>query len=487
MVRRVGASRIRSEPSRVARREDDELGVLLDRFNEMLARIEDHDALLEVHAQLRARVQVLQQSNAEHERTRAELVRAKEAAEAASRAKSAFLADMSHDLRTPLNVIIGYSALLREDTEGLDLASAAPDLARIETAGKHLLALITDILDLSKIEAGKMLLHPERCLLRQLLQDVVASVQPAIDERENVLEVDGLDHVGEATIDATRLKQILVTLLTNAARFTERGRIRLHARREEAGPAACVHFRVSDTGIGMNEEQRCRIFNEFIQADASTTPRVGGPGLDLAIARQLCRLMGGQIRAQSEPGRGSTFEVRIPVAPPEPGMAPVTAISSQGPSPSARPQVLLVDEDSAIADLLRRSLRKSGFQVTWAQTVAEGIRLMDAIRPEAVVLDIVLPSGDGYQLLERASSKPQWRDIPVIVLTILDDCAHAQASGAFDVIAKPVHSQVASQLDAALKRALAVKADGQGTGSAASSGGSVSYVERRRSTREHTG
>jgi signal transduction histidine kinase/ActR/RegA family two-component response regulator len=470
MVRKEVEVSIRGDLARIARRTDDELGMLVDRFNEMLANVAERDAAwLEANARLKARVRTLQLSLEDHERTMAELVCAKEAAESASRAKSAFLANMSHELRTPLNAIIGYSALLQEDAEGLNLAEAAPDLVKIETAGKHLLTLITDVLDLSKIEAGTMLLHPEPCRLRPLLQEAIATVRPSIEARGNVLDVDGLDEVGEATIDATRVKQILVTLLTNAAKFTEGGHVRLQAGRDGTGSDAWVTLSVSDTGIGMTDEQRQRLFHEFVQTDGAAAPRVGGPGLGLAISRQLCRLMGGQMKAQSEPGQGSRIEVRIPVAPSSPGQGSTAGSKAQSRRPTAGPRVLLVDDDPAIADLLRRYLRKSGFDVVWAQTVAEGMGLMDAIHPEAIVLDIVLPDGDGYELLRRAKSEPRWRDVPIIVLTIVDDRTRAMASGAFDVIAKPVHSQAASRLEAVLRHALAVETEDSGTGQAPAS------------------
>ena len=301
---------------RVARDRDDEIGILYQRFNEMLHQIQERDAELkaahdDLEERVRERTRELRWEIAERRRTEEQLVLAKEAAETASRAKSTFLANMSHELRTPLNAIIGYSEMLREDAESLGSVSARDDLERIERSGKHLLALITDVLDISKIEAGRMTLCLEEFDLAALVQEVASTAQALAERNGNRLETVPVEGLGSMHTDETRLRQVLLNLLSNAAKFTENGVIRFEAWREP-GSDGCVRFSVADTGIGMSPDQVDALFREFVQGDASTTRRYGGTGLGLAISRQLCRLMGGDIAVLSEAGKGSTFTVRLP-------------------------------------------------------------------------------------------------------------------------------------------------------------------------------
>ena len=228
----------------------------------------------------------------------------------ASRHKSQFLANMSHELRTPLNAIIGYSEMLQEEAEDLDEQAFLPDLQRINAAGKHLLGLINDILDLSKIEAGRMDLYVEDFEVGRMVQDVQAIVQPLVEKNENRLVVECPEDVGDMQADQTKVRQTLFNLLSNAAKFTEHGTISLTVARESD---EWLTFAVADTGIGMTEAQLGKLFEAFTQAEASTRSRYGGTGLGLAISRHFCRLMGGDLTVQSEYGRGSTFTVRLPV------------------------------------------------------------------------------------------------------------------------------------------------------------------------------
>jgi signal transduction histidine kinase/DNA-binding response OmpR family regulator/HAMP domain-containing protein len=360
--------------------------------------------------------------------------------EIASQHKSQFLANMSHELRTPLNAIIGYSEMLQEEAEELGQADFLPDIQKINAAGKHLLALINDILDLSKIEAGKMDLFLETFDIAPMLRDVVITITPLVEENANTLAVHYAADLGAMRADLTKVRQALFNLLSNACKFTERGTVTLAATREAEEGVDWLTFRVSDTGIGMTPEQRGKLFQTFTQADASTTRQYGGTGLGLAITRHFCHMMGGDISVESALGQGSTFTIRLPTEVTDPKAAPALQAETATASvlPRGVPTVLVIDDDPTVHDLMQRFLSKEGLRVVAAASGAEGLRLAKALRPTAITLDVLMPGMDGWTVLTGLKGDAGLADIPVIMLTIVDDKRMGYALGVADYLTKPI-------------------------------------------------
>ena len=351
----------------------------------------------------------------------------------ANRHKSEFLASMSHELRTPLNAIIGYSEMLQEEAADLGQDAFGPDLRKINAAGKHLLELINSVLDLSKIEAGRMDLYLETFDVPSLVADITAVIQPLADKNGNRLEARCAPDVREMRADLTKVRQALFNLLSNACKFTERGTVSLAVRLEPADGEPCIVFDVSDTGIGMTEEQVGRLFQEFSQAEASTTRRYGGTGLGLALSRRLCRLMGGDVTVASEPGHGSTFTIRLPLAVAEPAAEP-PAVAERG----GAGLILVIDDDAGVRDVIGRLLVKDGFRVATANGGDEGLRLARELRPDAITLDVLMPGLDGWAVLSALKADAATAAIPVVILTMLDDRSLGYALGAADYLVKPI-------------------------------------------------
>jgi len=377
-----------------------------------------------------------------------------EAAESANRAKSTFLANMSHELRTPLNAIIGYSEMLQEEAEELGSCESVSDLEKICCAGKHLLSLIDDILDISKIEAGRMDLYLETFDIHSLIESAVATARPLVEKNGNTLEVYCPDNLDTMHADMTKVRQVLLNLLSNAAKFTQNGRIAIGVERikneqlkmknqEESSQilisnSEFLSFRVADTGIGMTQEQLQQVFQPFTQADASTTRKYGGTGLGLAISQRFCQMMGGSIEVSSTLGSGTTFTVLLPKAIKHPEIPNKVRDSTNPPDAPAVGTVLVVDDDPISRDLIQRALSRQGLHVEVAGGGEQALRLAKQLRPDAITLDVIMPGMDGWAVLSALKADPDLAEIPVILLSFVGNKSLGFALGASDYLTKPV-------------------------------------------------
>ena len=366
---------------------------------------------------------------------------AKEAAEEASEAKSSFLANMSHELRTPLNAVLGYSELMLETAESEGREEDAADLGRIHTSGKHLLALINNVLDLSKIEAGKMNLYFETFEVQDMINDVVDTIKPLADQNANSFVVTCPDDAGQMHSDLTKVRQTLFNLLANAFKFTSGGTVTLDVSRHPGANGDHLRFSVTDTGIGLTPEQLDAVFEAFSQADELTSSEFAGTGLGLAITRSFSQLLGGEVTVESEPGKGSTFVVEL-AADMRGAGAPPRSIdigrTDEKDAPDQGPTVLVIDDDPMVRDLLRRHLQSKGYRTVMAESGETGLRLARENRPAAITLDVLMPKMDGWAVLTALKDDPELADIPVIILTIVEDRNLGFSLGATDYLSKPV-------------------------------------------------
>ncbi len=405
----------------------DELGDLARAFNRM------SEGLRTAHAQLTS-------ANHQLEQRHEELRLARDAADNANKAKSSFLANMSHELRTPMNAIIGYSEMLLEEAQDLNQEGFLSDLRKINGAGHHLLSLINDILDISKIEAGKMDLYLESFEVRSLVQEVTATIKPLVEKNSNSLSVHCASDAGVMNADLIKVRQSLFNLLSNAGKFTRNGTISLDVKRLKLATGDMIEFQVRDSGIGMTNEQLERLFQPFTQADSSTTRQFGGTGLGLSITKRFCEMMGGSVSVSSEVGHGTTFIVAIPA------QAELRKTNSDHeaevklwPAAEGAPLLLVIDDDPSARDLMQRFLGKEGYRIACAADGEEGLRLARELHPDLITLDVMMPRVDGWTVLAELKSDPELSVIPVVMLTIADDKKNLCLTlGASEYVTKPI-------------------------------------------------
>jgi signal transduction histidine kinase/CheY-like chemotaxis protein len=405
-------SRKKDYSVRARKHADDEVGVLIESFNEMLAQIQKRDA---------------------------ELQEARLVAERANQAKSNFLSFMSHELRTPLTTIIGFSEMLIAEVETEGRREWVEDLRRVHDSGRYLLELINDILDISKIEAGKMEVHLETFGVPALIRDLKDLMRPLVEAKKNRLVIECPEDIGNMHGDRIKLRQCLLNLLSNASKFTNQGLITLSASRLAKSNADWLVFRVSDTGIGMTPEQLGKLFRAFAQADDSISRRFGGAGLGLALTKRFCQMMGGDVSVTSEPGKGSAFTIELPTVAPKPAGTITVAAAAPIAAPAASSGcILVIDDDPAVHQLLANALGPAGYTLKFATSGAEGLRLAKELRPIVITLDVIMPEMDGWVVLARLKDDPDLAAIPVIMLTVRADQDFGFAMGVADYLQKPI-------------------------------------------------
>ncbi len=420
----------------------------------------------------------LMQEVTRHRETMTALTTAKEEAEAANGAKSEFLAKMSHELRTPLNAVIGYSEIMLEDAEIDGRGEQIADLQKISAAGKHLLSMVNDILDISKIEAGKMDLYLERMSLDRFIDEIEFTGRPMVVKNTNQFIVERGKNLGTIDADATKLRQAVLNLMSNAAKFTQNGKVTLSVERENHDDQDWVIIKVADTGVGISQDQQGKLFSNFQQANAAIAAKFGGTGLGLSLSQNLCQLMKGNITVESEKGHGACFTIKLPavqvggnvmermsdrnkaVSKPAVSEAAITEAKASfdgndtddlsedemdmiTPAPMARSAnsektIVVIDDDHSVLELAERVLTKEGFKTVLVDNGQTGLQIVRTTKPAFVILDIMLPGSDGWNLLREIRADRNCAGTKVLMLSVLDERHRAYRDGADGFIAKPL-------------------------------------------------
>jgi len=387
-----------------------------------------------------------------------DLIVARDRALEANKSKSDFLANMSHELRTPLNAIIGYSEMIEEETSDKNFDSVSLDIRKIKASGKHLLSLINNILDLSKIEAGHMENYIEKFSVACLMGNIISSVESLLTQNNNSLKLTVNDNIDQMESDVTKVRQIMFNLISNANKFTENGLIDIHVLNHTFDELEWITIEVTDTGIGMSKEQMDQLFKPFVQGDNSTTRKYGGTGLGLAITERLCYMLGGSIRVNSLLDHGATFSVCLPIKSKKPQTTKKRWFSV---GPKVNPKVirfghddevinekrckvssvLVIDDDANIRDLMERFLTRQGFYAYTAASADEGIALAHKIKPDVITLDVMMPEKDGWWALTELKKSAALKDIPIVMMSLVEDKELGYALGASDYLTKPVEKE----------------------------------------------
>jgi signal transduction histidine kinase/CheY-like chemotaxis protein len=419
----------------------------------------------------------LMQEIERHRDTMEALTTSKEEAEAANGAKSEFLAKMSHELRTPLNAVIGYSEIMLEDAEIDGRGEQIADLQKISAAGKHLLSMVNDILDISKIEAGKMELYLERMSLDRFIEEIEFTGRPMVVKNSNQFVIEKTENLGTIDADATKLRQSVLNLLSNAAKFTQNGKVTLSFAREWRDDIEWVIIKVADTGVGISEENQRKLFANFQQANPAIAAKFGGTGLGLSLSQTLCKLMKGDITVESVQGTGSCFTIALPAihvggnvmermverksiaakGTADEGKTQASAVVKSNddedmspeelamimPAPMAKSvngdkTVVVIDDDHSILELADRILSKESYKTVLIDNAQLGLQIVRSTKPDYVILDIMLPGSDGWAVLNQIKKDRDCNDVKVIMLSVLDERQRASKDGADGFIPKPL-------------------------------------------------